>query len=256
MSHQLTIRIGRSSLSFLCDGEAGKVFSTYEMNGSMSAAANLREAFKTLQPLQQSWAKATVLADVPTLLVPEEEYADGDAEKLFAHAFSGHDGEVKLSQPMEALRAVVVFALERDIQTVVGDHCATATYLPTAMPLWQQLGRQGGGSRLRLYGYFHDGRVDVFAFGRQRFKFANTFNASDASDALYYLLSVFNQLGMKGDRDEVTLLGSTPHLKFVSDNLASYVRRIHVADAETMHLTPADDDMPIDMAILLNTEKS
>ena len=92
----LTIRIGHDTLAFISTGSDGEpFFQSYEMKGGMSAAANLREAFKTLPTLADSWEKATVLADVPTMLVPEEEFDPADSDILFSHTFSGCERDVK-----------------------------------------------------------------------------------------------------------------------------------------------------------------
>ena len=93
----LILRIGPDALTFLSSDIEGQPFiKTYEMKGGMSVAANLREAFKTLPMLGGTWEKVTVLADVPTMLVPEEEFDAADTDLLFSHAFSGHERDVKL----------------------------------------------------------------------------------------------------------------------------------------------------------------
>ena len=52
--------------------------------------------------------------------------------------------------------------------------------------------------RSKLYGYFHDQRLEVISFQQNRFKFHNTFDAQRRADSLYFLLYTFRQLGMKG----------------------------------------------------------
>ena len=252
-THTLTLRIGHDALAFLSsDNEEQSFFKTYEMKGGMSVAANLREAFKTLPMLAGTWEKANVLADVPVMLVPEEEFDAAYADLLFSHAFSGHEHDVKLHQRMESLRAVALYAVERDVLTAVNDHCKEADYLPVALPLWNHFGKQAEGTRHRLYGYFHDGKADVFSFSKQRFRFCNTFSSVHAHDALFYLLSTFTQLGMKGDRDEVMVMGNTPHLKWVTDSLKAYVSRVATCDAETLQISnPVSRDIPLDLCAFL-----
>ena len=249
----LTIRIGHDTLAFISAGSDGEpFFQSYEMKGGMSAAANLREAFKTLPMLADSWEKATVLADVPTMLVPEEEFDPADSDILFSHTFSGCERDVKLHYPLESLRVVALYALERDVQTAVSDHCKEAEYLPVALPLWQHLGKQADDSRQRLYGYFHDGKVNIFSFSKQRFRFCNTFSAVHAHDAQFYLLSTFTQLGMKGDRDEVMVMGTTPHLKWVADSLRPFVSRIIIGDAQALQIdNSVSPDIPLDICVFL-----
>lgn len=251
----LILRIGHDTLSFLSPDNGGEspLFLSYEMKGGMSAAANLREAFKMLPALAGEWDKATVLADVPAMLVPEEEFDATDGDILFSHTFSGYEKDVKLHYPIESLRAVALLAVERDVQTAINDHCKEVDYLPVALPLWQFLGQQSDGARLRLYGYFHDGKADIFCFAKQRFRFCNTFSAGHAHDAQFYLLSTFTQLGMKGDRDEVMVMGTTPYLKWVADSLRPFVSRVNIGDATTLQIDSSiSSDMPLDICAYLH----
>lgn len=249
----LTIRIGRSTLTFACTEAAGAPPTTtpitYDMKGGMSVAANLREAFKTLAALHRHWAHAHVLADVQAMAMPESEYHAGDADLLFGHTFSGHERETVMSTHLEALHAVVLFGIGTDLQTVVADHCSEADYQPVTLPVWLHLGRQADGLRATLYGYFHDDKLDVFAFRQQRFRFCNSFSATHPHDALFYLLSAFTQLGMKAERDTLVVLGTAPHAQWVEEQLKDYVKRSRHLGAADLGI--ADSHLPLDMALHL-----
>ena len=56
------------------------VFEPYNVNNSISVAANLREAFKKSELLQSGYKRALVAIDAPTMLVPLDEYREQDAE--------------------------------------------------------------------------------------------------------------------------------------------------------------------------------
>ena len=80
------------------------------------------------------------------------------------------------------------------------------------------------GTKAKLYCYFHDQRMDVFCYGQNRFKFCNAFDGRDAHDALYYLLSVWKQLGMKVGHDEIFLVGDIPEQQWLIEELKKYVQ--------------------------------
>ena len=245
----LTIRIGLDSLAILTpEGN----LDTLEMKSGISASANLREAFKT-HPLLNGQAKhATVLVDATTMLIPEEEFNEEDCSLLFSHAFSGHESDLKGHYAISNLHAVALFAFEKDLQTVINDHFSTSSFIPVCAPLWQYLGQRPVLNRQRLYGYFHDGKLDLFCIAKNRFKFCNTFSATHAHDTLYYLLNAFSQLGLKADRDEISLIGSTPHKLWIANNLQTYVQRIIQEDAESLGLALLQQhpSLPADLAII------
>ena len=249
----LTIRIGRSTLTFITeDAQTASDTPTttrYDMKGGMSVSANLRDAFKTQPSLSGRWSHARVLADVPAMLVPESEYHSNDAALLYRHAFSGHERDSIMSTQMDDLHAVVLFAIEKDLQTVMDDHCDHVTFLPVSLPVWRHFGQQPDGNRETLYGYFHDDKVDVFGFRKHRFTFCNSFSAANSHDALFYLLSAFTQLGMKGERDELVLSGSAPHLAWVEEKLKTYVKRTRLVDRAD--IGQSEGTLPADTALLL-----
>ncbi len=68
-------------------------------------------------------------------------------------------------------------------------------FTPIMQPMWHYLHhRSFTGIHRKLYVYFHDKKLDVFGFEKNRFKFFNSFNAEHAKDALYFILYVWKQL--------------------------------------------------------------
>lgn len=246
----LYVRIGRSTLVFFITEPNGRVQDTpiqVEMKGGVSASSNLREAFKS-QQLSNTFDQAIILADVPTMLVPEDEFEASDADLLFNHTFTGHERDIKCHTPLERLHAIALFAIEKDIQTVLSDHASRCTYLPVCLPVWEHYGRQSSVTRQRLHGYFHDGKIDIFSTSANRFKFCNAFSATHSHDTLYFLLNTFTQLGLKSSRDEVVLLGSVPHQQWIADHLGKYVERVIVEPLP-------DAALPLDLSLLTNRQQ-
>ena len=247
----LVIRIGQDTLSVLSKkGSMPPATATWEMKSGISVSANLREALKT-QPLLRSGEKATILVDAPTLVVPEDEFSADQSAACFTYTISGHDRDLKKHTVVKGLHAVVVFAIEKDLETVVSDHFTQYSFLPASVPMWEHLARQRSSHRRTLYGYFHDGKLDLVSFDKGRFLFCNTFSAAHVHDAVYYVLYAFSQMGMKAERDEVVIAGHTPHRKWIADNLQSYVQRVTVAEAKDLGLD-GDSTLPLDMIITLN----
>jgi hypothetical protein len=94
-------------------------------------------------------------------------------------------------------------------------------------PVWHHLlQRSYTGSHQKLYGYFHNCSLEVFSFSKNRFKFYNSYTVNNSSNALYYLLSVWKQLGFEADHDELHLVGDLPDDEALIDEARQFVKRV------------------------------
>jgi len=206
----LTINIGRGTLSFAKydnDGEEQK--EPYTVKSGISMAANLREAFKTCDFLEQAPNKARVLIDNDVLMVPITLFEEEQAETLFFHSFPDKSSEAVFFQVLTDLHAVVISSINKDLRTVLGDHFQEVTLIAAMSPVWQSCHKENfTGHHLKLYGYFHERHLDIFAFHQNRFKFSNSFEVKQPKDAVFFLLYVWKQLRLDAKNDELCLSGS------------------------------------------------
>lgn len=249
------IRAGQGTLTFLTPQADGTyAHHPYAVKSSMSIAANLRTAFKEEAYLADSGRKAVLLVSTPVLLVPEEEYrgeGEFDLEAAFGSVITGHKGDVKVATPIEGLDAVAVFPVNSDLQMVVKDHFAIVD-TQNVMPLvWRHTYNkyyQSGGKR-RLFAYFHDKAVDIFCFEQHRVRFANTFQAAHAHDALYYTLFTWKQLGMNVREDELYIIGTMPHGDWLMERYKTYLNNVHADTDGEGNTADAGKDMPFDLKL-------
>ena len=97
--------------------------------------------------------------------------------------------------------------------------------------MWRYLYRRSfTGGRGKLYGYFHDRKLELFRFGKNRFKFCNTFNVDNSHDAAYFMLCVWKQLGMDNESDELYVVGDLPEREWLLGEMKSYLRRVYVVN--------------------------
>ena len=153
------------------------VFEAYELNKSISAAANLRQAFASSELLMSGYNRALVLTDGDTMLVPADEYQPEGIETLYQHTFGNYApaSSTVVATPLAEHGAVAVTAVSKDLKTVVDDHFSDVRYLPLIAPVWQHLRHRCHGShRRQLFAHFVEDRMWVFAFAQNRFKFCNS----------------------------------------------------------------------------------
>lgn len=229
------MRIGRQSLAFALPerdpspvGGCGKVaYEPYTVKSGMSMAANLREAFRESTILAQPNNRVQVLIDAPVLLVPLEEYSEEGIEDVFRHTYPGHTHDVVLTHVLSDLNCVVAFCVNKDTRMVVTDHFDDVRIMPLIVPVWQHLhkGSHTGTAR-KLYAFFHDGQLSVFAFAKNRFRFHNTFETAKVGDSTYFILYIWQQLAMNQMRDELYVVGDMPEMDDLRIELKRYVQNV------------------------------
>lgn len=258
---KITLRIGRNSLSFArfdtSDTAQPIIYEPYIVKAGIAMAANLREAFKNGGLVPSGINHADVLLDVPQMLVPIEEFEEGDTRALFDHAFSATEQEQRIVRynVLPDLKAVCLFAVNKDLNIVINDQFDHVQYIQAMTPVWRHLHQRSfTGHRNKLYGYFHDRHLDVFSFQQNRFKFCNSFEASRAYDALYYLLYVWKQLHLEAQHDEIHIVGDIPEQAWLTQELKRYMQNAYVINpAADFQEAPATKiaGMPYDLMTLI-----
>ncbi len=234
LKNRLVVRTSRFSMSFsVADPQAENqiVYHPYALKSGISAAANLREAFGEVDLLNEGYQRARLLLDTPVMLQPLETFKEGQAEALYHYTFKGHDNETVMNKPMPEQNAVASFGVNRDLKLVLDDHFPDLRISPVSLPAWNFFYRRSfNGPWKKLFGYFHDRKLDIVCFQKNRFKFANTYETESARDAVYFLLYVWKQLGMDAERDELHIAGNTPQSEWLMNSLRKYVQKAFVVN--------------------------
>lgn len=229
---RITIRVSQGSLAFaVADSslEEQLRLEPYVTRSGVSMAANLREAFKTSELLQLDTPRAQLLVDTPVLLVPVEEFNEQDIETLYLHSFPSTEGSAVMSNVVPDLNAVALFAVNKDLKLVVDDHFADVRCTALMRPVWSYLHhRSFATERRKLFAYFHDNKIDIFSFERNRFIFSNQFSARHPKDCIYFLLFVWKQLALNQTKDELYLAGNLPDTSALVSGLKKYIEKVSV----------------------------
>ena len=255
---QLTIRVGRGTLSFSMPADNGQdiLFEPYVVKSGVSMAANLREAFKQSDLLQEPLpARCRVLTDGDVLMVPVEMFSEDTMEDMHHHAFPNGEQDVILYNVLPDLNAVAVFSVNRDLRTVVDDHFRHVRFIAALSPVWRHMHQRSfTGTRYKLYGYFHEKRLEVFSFQQNRFKFCNSFDASRSKDALFFIFYVWKQLQLSPEYDELHLVGDIPDEAAVLDEARRFLQKVYVINPAVdfnQHAVTAIAGVPYDLQTLV-----
>ena len=248
---RLIIRISRDSIA-LSTSDNGQVrYERYPMNSAISLAANMREALRTQLILQDDYEHVLVLVDSPVLTIPVAMFREEERDQLYHYTFTRHDQFMVMHAVLPDLNAVAVFAVQKDLRQVLADRFGHVSYQPLMSAVWRHMYQKSfTGQHAKLYCYYHDRKLEVFAFGPNRFKFQNTYAVTTPDDALYYVLSVWKQLGMDPQSDELHLAGTMPELK---DRALTFVKRVFASTPSgEFNRAPVTqiDGMPYDVMLV------
>ena len=254
---QLIVRITHRTLAFAVTdktADAQVAYEPYTVRSGISMAANLREAFKSTALLQRGYKRVNILVDVAVMLVPIEEFQEEDMQGLYRYTFGLDDGDIVVHQILPDLNAVAVFPINKDIKLVVDDHFTDVRITPLIRSIWTHLHRKSFiGMSKKLYGYFHDKKLELFAFSKNRFKFYNSFELDSSRDAVYFIMYVWEQLGMDKTNDELHLVGDIVDSDGLKISLSQFIRKVYInnlaADFNSVPIT-AISGLPYDLITL------
>ena len=259
-NRKLIIRIGRNTLSFTLPDPADKEqplrHEPYVVKGGISMAANLREALKTATLPSENVKRVQVVIDTPSMLVPIEQFEEETINDLYTFTFAPSQEPRKiLFNVLPDLKAVCLFPINKDLYGVINDRYDDVQFIHALAPIWRHMHQRSfTGHFNKLYASFLGRQLCLFAFQQNRFKFCNTFDASHAQDALYFIMYVWKQLRMDAFRDELHLSGEVPEEKQLMQELKQYLQKVYLSNpAAEFNQAPATKvkGMPYDLMTLI-----
>ncbi len=230
------IRIGRNTLSFTALDANSIGYRPYVVRGGISMSANLREAFKTGEYVDDEPGKVFVMIDSPSLLIPIEQFDEQDMETLYSYSYPPkQEKRVILYNVLPDLKAVCVFAINKNLDTVINDRFESGvSFVHALTPVWRQLHQRSfTGHRNKLYAYFQSKQLHIFSFQQNRFKFCNSFDAAQAHDALYFMLYVWKQLRLQPEHDELHMLGNIPEEAWLLKESKQFLQHAYIIKEAT-----------------------
>ena len=254
---RITLRITKTNLSFAAvDSTApeGLRYEPYIVRSGISMPANLREAFIGDNMLNSDYKRAQVLIDSKVLMVPVEEFNEENKEELYRHAFTDVKNDHVLHSVLPGENAVAIFSINKDLKLVLDDHFENVRIMPLMQPLWAYMHKRSfAGNFNKLYGYFHNKRLEVFSFNKNRFQFVNAYDTNTARDIAYFLLFVWKELNFDVEKDELHIFGALPEKEALTENLKKYVRKVYpINPAAEFNRAPITQikDLPFDLLTL------
>lgn len=226
---RLTICISDTMMeltAYSIDGTASR--ETYNLNAGIAVAANMRQALTTCPMLQNPriYDRVSVVVDSPVTLVPQEEFSTDSASIMYENAVTLHPADETATARLDKWGVVALFAVNKDLRFVLGENFKYVQFLPRIAATIDECGDMAyGGFQEKLFAVFNGKRLDIIAFRKRRLRFCNSFTAEDTQDAVYFIMSVWQQLAMKST-DILCIKGKAEEPETLHTKLRQFVKNV------------------------------
>lgn len=229
--NQLSLRISTERFTFAIynpDGDPAFRVADYPTDCRRSLTANLKSICKDNLFVGQDYRLVRVLlAGVPCVVVPQEVF-DSAREAEFYYACMPREGRQTVLHHVLPAGLVLLYAVDRTFCQLLCEQFPGAHVQSSVVPVMEHLlARSRKNSRRTLYVYFHEKRMELYAFDAGKFLLHNIFRCTQSDDVLYYVLYVWQQLGFDQQTDELCLIGPMPGDATTFQGLQRYVAQVN-----------------------------
>lgn len=221
---ELSIRIFSDGFSFSTPQSHKDV----EAQHGESLKDALEKAFQTNALLRPDYDEVNIYADYPSTRIPLDEFRSEEAQALYRLTF-GPDSLQGMNMHYEmlpALEVIEVFVLDAEIEELILKHYPHATihsYFGQLMNRMLSKDKRTRGEERRLYAHSNGRQLFLFTYEGNKLQFANSFEAGNLSNQVYFLLYVWKQLDLDQHKDHCILLGKN---KMLESALQKYLTNI------------------------------
>lgn len=231
--YTLSIRLATDGFSFsIFNPLSDEILSIvdYNIDGSLSLTANLKQAFASIEWLSYTYRRVNVIVvGKRYTLLPLEFFEDEDIETVFYHNHSKRENEFVSYNILLRNGVVVLFGMDKSAHDFLYERYPETRFYVQTTPLIEYYSVKSRlGNNCKLYAHRRKNAVDVFVFDCGRLRLANSYTCNEVNDCIYYLLYVWKQLGMEQERDELHLSGQLQAKEYLLSELRRFVRRVFV----------------------------
>lgn len=260
--YTLSIRLSADGFSFsiynpLADDDF--CFESYPVDASRSLTANLKEMLARTDALSHPYKRVNILYDTSRFTsVPFDMFEDEQMDGLFYHNFRQVTNEIVLCNILGKSNTVILFGMDKHVHQLVLEHFPKARFFSTVSPLTEYFARKSRlGNTRKLYAHMRKQLMEVCCYDRGKLLLLNSFSCKQASDRVYYLLYIWEQLEYNREKDELHLAGEWATKEGLPEELRKYLRQVFIvypkAEFNRSGISKVEE-MPFDMQTLLLCE--
>jgi len=227
----LTIYVGKDHLSFSLHSPNERGSYIYE-NIAIGKNTNVFTVFKEVyfdnELFSLPFQKIIIMYDTPVFtFVPNLLNAENYKEDYLNLLFSEKQG-VTMNQSISDTGISVIYKMPEDILTfIVGSFDKPQFFHFSAPFIIYFLEKLERVNYHRMVINLCEDRMDVFCFSRNTFLLGNSFSYNSVSEAVYYILFIWEQLKFNQMNDHLLITGNVEYGEKLYEKLKLYIRNIH-----------------------------
>ncbi|MCQ2258614.1 MAG: DUF3822 family protein [Bacteroidaceae bacterium] len=256
----LSIRVCSNGLSF-CSYAPGREepfsYKVYDVNHTISLAANLKEALVNDEMLTAEYQRVNVLVTTPNFTtVPVAAFDKEDVGMYYSLAFPKDNPSRVSYNVLRRAGIAIIFGLDRSIYQLILDDFPRARFyasVSTLIEFFSERSLIGPGKK--MFVYIHEKEVAVYAFDQGRMLFVNNFTVVGVNDIQFFVLNVWKELGFDQVEDYLFVVGDDDkRCVDLSDKIRYFLQNVSVIDRSEdfkEKLTAGNTLIPYDLQTLL-----
>ena len=262
--YTLSIRLSTDGFCFAVHNPSADTefaYQPYRIDTHKSIVANLKTALEDTEMLCHTYGTVDILLpQAPYTIVPKEFYAEQCTQDIFRQNFPQATTSTQvLSNVVSEGQAIVLFGIEYQLYKFITERFPKARFHASISALINYCVEKSYANVGKTYclGHLHKHGTDLLCFSQGTPLFVNTFDAIQASDTAFYMLNVWQTLGLSQTDDTLHIAGTTRHAKNLIKELGRFIQHIHlVRPAEEFHATELArvDEIPFDLQTLISCE--
>ena len=256
----LSIRVCSNGLSF-CTYSPGQQqpfeYRQVDINHTISLAANLKEALRNEEMLQQDYLRVNVMVSVPHFTtMPVAAFQKDYVQSVYGMTFPKEKAAHVSYNVLRRSGIAIIFGMDRNIYQLLVDDFPRARFYASASTLIEFLSQRSLLDRGRsMYVYLHEKEMTLDAFDHGRMLFVNTFDVSAVNDMQYFILNVWKELEFDQIDDALCIVSdSDDGAAALSEKIRYFLQNVTVINRKDdfrNKLTMGNGLIPYDLQTLL-----
>lgn len=236
--HTLSIRLSTDGFSFSIYNptqDATVSLHEKEVNPLLSLTANLKQAFRELDFLSDTYRKINIMiADKRFTLVPLELFDDDQAEIMFNHNHTRRENEIVQYNVLKKSNAVVLFGIDKSAHQLLCEQFQSPKFYSQSSTLIEYFSVKSKlGNNKKMYASVRSNAIDLYCFEHGHLILANSYECKETTDRIYYLLYIWKQLNFSQERDELHLTGLLTDKENLMTELRKFILKVFIMIPET-----------------------
>lgn len=255
----LSIRLCTNGLSFCVyapGSDSPFTYKVFDMNHTISLAANLKHALMNEPLLKQQYQRVNVLVSTTDITtIPVAFFNADEVSDVYQLNFPKARPQHVTYNVLRRSGVALVFGIERTVYQLLLDDFPRARFYASSSTLIEFFGeKSAGGNNRKMYVYLHEREITLYAFEQGRMLFVNSYPIQAVSDMQFYILNVWQQLGFDQLGDALYIVGDNDNSKELSDKITYFLKEVSVIERGNDFrgsLTEGNTMIPYDLQTLL-----